>query len=68
MKLNGSKVKAGRQALRIPMTAAELADVVGLTPRMINMIENGKATKRKTAERIAKAIKIPLADLIVREA
>lgn len=67
MKLDGSKVKAGRLALRIPMTAAELAAVVQLTPRMINMIENGKATKRKTAERIAKAIKVPLAELIYRE-
>lgn len=68
MKLHGHMIQAARLALKIPMTAPELAAAVGLTPRMINMIESGKSTKRKTAERIAKVIKVPLADLINREA
>lgn len=67
MKLDGGKVKAGREGLRVPMTGKELAGIVGVTPKTINNIENGKSTKRATAARIAKAIRIPLGDLIKRE-
>lgn len=67
MKLDGGKVKAGREALKIPMTGKELADLVGVNPKTINNIENGRSTKKATAARIAKAIKIPLGDLIKRE-
>lgn len=67
MKLNGKLIQEKRQALPIPMTAPELAKVVGITPRQINKIEGGTSTKRSTAERIAKAIKTPLVDLIHRE-
>lgn len=67
MKLDGGKVKAGREGLRVPITGAELAEIVGVTAKTINNIENGKSTKRATATRIAKAIRIPLGDLIKRE-
>ncbi len=67
LKLDVEKVKAGRAALRIPITGPELALIVGVNPKTINNIENGKSTKRATAARIAKAIRIPLGDLIKRE-
>lgn len=67
MRLQGDKVKAGREALPIPITRKELADIVGVKTATIGNIENEKPTRRPTAEKIAKAIKIPLVNLIKRE-
>jgi len=67
LKLHGDKIQAARKAMRIPMSGVELARLIGVTPRCVSAIETGRSTKKSTAEKIAKEIRIKLEDLIVRE-
>jgi len=67
LKLDGDKIKAGRMNQRVPMSPEELGGLVKITRQAVNKIERNGSTKRSTAERIAKALRVPLATLVKRD-
>jgi DNA-binding XRE family transcriptional regulator len=68
LKLDSSKIKAARMRQRVPMSPEELGEIVGITRQAVNKMERNGSTKRTTAKAIAKALRVNLADLILREA
>ncbi|MFV0466743.1 MAG: helix-turn-helix transcriptional regulator [Lachnospiraceae bacterium] len=65
MRIN--RIKLVTELTRQDMTQAKLAELSGVSRATVNFIKNGKSCSDKTVGKIAKALKVPVENLIDME-